>query len=105
MTGLALGINMTLFCEGCGTDYECLGNDSLVCPDCGREIDEEIQGEIDVIGALHYIGLNPRDVRGIRYTQSNAKEYEPRLIFTMKNDETLTLCKVIKEEHLQPKVI
>ena len=103
MTGLALGINMTLFCEDCGTDYECLGDSSFVCPECKRELDEEIQGEMKTLGALHHIGLTPENVRGIRYTSSHEKDYSPRLIFTMENGEVLTLCKVLKEEHLQPK--
>lgn len=99
MTGLSLGDNMILRCQ-CGGEFENLGDGVIQCEECGRDLDKEMSGQLDTVAALHHIGLDPEKVYSIRYTSTQSKEYNPRLIFSMRNGEKLTLCKVLKEEHL-----
>lgn len=97
MTGLSLYDTMRLYCE-CGGEYDSY-EDEIFCEECGKPLDKEILGELSTLGALQHIGLDPQQVESIRYTTNRSNE--PRLIFTMRNAERLTLCKVLKEEHLQ----
>ena len=99
MTGLSLGDNMVLHCQ-CGGEFESLDDGVVQCEECGSDLDKEMRGQLDTVAALWHIGLDPEKVCSIRYTSTKSKEYNPRLIFTMQNGEKLTLCKVLKEEHL-----
>lgn len=103
MTGLSLGENFSLICE-CGGDVVHIEDRTIECEDCHKPLDEDVYWELEILGALHHIGFKPERVTGIRRTWTNDGK-EPRLVLTMKDNETLTLCKVIKEEHLQPKKV